>query len=203
MQPAHVSKPSRDYAIWGLCILLGIAGAVGRIVPVMDNFAPIGALALFAGAMLIRFRYAWLVPVFALLFGDVLVSLVKGYPLWTQSAGFALQRIFDLAAFVLITWVGYRYLSRTRTALRVGTFALASSFIFFLLSNFGVWFICQLQPEAGLSYPPTLGGLIDCYILGLPFYRGTLLGDLFYSGIFFGLAALASRQARALSTSHD
>ena len=203
MKPAHASNSSSGNAIWGLCILLGIAGAVGRIVPVMDNFAPIGALALFAGAMLIRFRYAWLVPVFGLLVGDLLVSLIKGYPLWTQSAGFAIQRIFDLGAFVLITWGGYRYLGKTRAALRVGAFALGSSAIFFLLSNFGVWAISQFQPEAGLSYPPTLAGLIDCYTLGLPFYRGTLLGDLFYSGIFFGLAALANRQGRALSTSHD
>lgn len=203
MKTIHKIAPCSRRLLIGLCVLLAIAGAVGRIIPVMDNFAPIGALALFAGAMLPRLWYAWIVPVVGLLLGDVLISIVKNHILWTQSAGFAMQRLFDLSAFIFIAWLGRAVLSTNRTSWRIGFSTLASSAIFFIISNFGVWLICQFQPETGLAYAPTLGGLINCYYMGLPFYRGTLLGDLIYSAIFFGLVVLAERHARTFSTSNE
>jgi hypothetical protein len=56
-----------------------------------------------------------------------------------------------------------------------------------LLSNFGVW-------AAGTMYPKTIEGLMACYVAGIPFLKGTLLGDLFYSGVLFGAFALAQKQ---------
>ncbi|MCZ6474899.1 MAG: hypothetical protein O6700_01100, partial [Gammaproteobacteria bacterium] len=48
----------------------------------------------------------------------------------------------------------------------------------FVLSNFGVWL--------GGFYPPTLSGLIECYVLAIPFYGVMLVGDGFYAAILFG-----------------
>jgi hypothetical protein len=56
-----------------------------------------------------------------------------------------------------------------------------------LLSNFGVW-------AGGTMYPKTIEGLMICYAAGIPFLKGTLLGDLFYSGVLFGMFALAQKQ---------
>ena len=50
-----------------------------------------------------------------------------------------------------------------------------------------------------------LAGLVECSIQALPFFRGTLAGDVLYTALFFGLHALTlpslsgRRQARALS----
>ncbi len=49
-------------------------------------------------------------------------------------------------------------------------FAAASSFLFFIVTNFGVW--------AQGWYPATVAGLIDCYTMALPFYRTMLIGNL-------------------------
>lgn len=46
-----------------------------------------------------------------------------------------------------------------------------ASFVFFLVSNFGVWLYW---------YPHTIDGLLKCYLLALPFYRNTLIGDLVF-----------------------
>lgn len=46
-----------------------------------------------------------------------------------------------------------------------------ASFLFFLISNFGVWWYW---------YPQTLEGLATCYTLALPFYSRTLIGDLIF-----------------------
>jgi hypothetical protein len=36
-------------------------------------------------------------------------------------------------------------------------------------------------------YPRTLSGQIDSYIAALPFLRNMLLGDLFFTGLIFGV----------------
>ena len=70
--------------------------------------------------------------------------------------------------------------------------ALAMSVGFFLLSNFAVWLVWNM-------YPHTLDGLAACYAAALPFFGTTLAGDALYTGLLFGLHALAVR-ARSTRT---
>lgn len=46
-----------------------------------------------------------------------------------------------------------------------------ASFSFFLISNLGVWWYW---------YPHTWAGLTTCYLLAVPFYKRTLVGDLVF-----------------------
>ena len=64
--------------------------------------------------------------------------------------------------------------------------SLISSTVFFIVTNLGVWLV-------GGLYPHTLPGLENCYILALPFFRNTLMGDLLYTGVLFGSFAMAKR----------
>ena len=57
---------------------------------------------------------------------------------------------------------------------------IGSSIAFFIITNFGVWI-------TGSMYPKNIFGLISCYTLAIPFYKGTLLGFLFYSFLLFGI----------------
>ena len=52
-----------------------------------------------------------------------------------------------------------------------------------------------------MNYPKTFAGLIECLIAGLPFIKGTLIGDLSYSLLFFGLhtAVIAVTQREKVS----
>ncbi|MCI0657884.1 MAG: hypothetical protein L0170_12550, partial [Acidobacteria bacterium] len=63
--------------------------------------------------------------------------------------------------------------------------ALAGSVIFFVVTNFAVW----LGSEG--FYEHTLDGLVRCYVLALPFFRNSVLGDLAWSIALFGLHDLA------------
>ena len=58
--------------------------------------------------------------------------------------------------------------------------ALASSISFFLISNFAVWAAWPAM------YPRGVNGLMMSYVAGLPFFRGTLESDLFFTVAFFG-----------------
>jgi hypothetical protein len=60
------------------------------------------------------------------------------------------------------------------------------------VSNFGVWW------SAGM-YPPTAGGLADCYVAGLPFFRNTLAGDAIYTALLFGVFEWSTRRFPALA----
>ena len=57
--------------------------------------------------------------------------------------------------------------------------AMSSSFIFFISTNFGVWFTSGY-------YPKSIDGILACYTLALPFFGNTLAGSLFYSAVMFG-----------------
>ncbi len=60
---------------------------------------------------------------------------------------------------------------------------------FFLITNFGMWL-------SGISfYPLTASGLMACYVGGIPYLGRTLLSDLAYSGLLFGLHAWIARVA--------
>jgi hypothetical protein len=60
--------------------------------------------------------------------------------------------------------------------------AVTGSFLFFVVSNFGAW----LDPQMG--YEKSASGLLQCYLMGLPFWRATLASDLFF-GIGFCVVA--------------
>src|SRR3569623_126313 len=50
------------------------------------------------------------------------------------------------------------------SALRVGAAALASSVLFFVITNFGMWLFSGF-------YPRTLAGLEACYVAAVPFFQ--------------------------------
>jgi hypothetical protein len=74
-----------------------------------------------------------------------------------------------------------RFYASNPTLLRWVGSVLGGSALFFLVTNGAVWLTAE-----GSIYPKTLAGLIQCYTMGLPFYKNTLLGDLTWSTVLFG-----------------
>ncbi len=58
--------------------------------------------------------------------------------------------------------------------------SLLGPVLFFVISNMGVFLFGQPQ-----MYPHTLAGLIDCYLMAVPFAKGTLLGTALYSTLYY------------------
>ena len=91
--------------------------------------------------------------------------------------------MFTYGAFALIALMGTFTLRKVCVPQLLFS-ALGASVIFFLVSNFGVWF------SSGM-YTKDIGGLIACYTAGIPFFKNTVLGDLVYSAALFGLFELS------------
>jgi hypothetical protein len=161
----------------GLTVLGGLARLAQNL-----NFAPVGALSLFAGARLRGWR-AYLLPIALMAATDPLVCLMFGYPL-RNAYSFATPFIYG--SLLLNVWIG-SHLRRTENPGWIGAAAIGGSVQFFAITNFGTW----LAP--GSQYGHTLSGLAACYVAAIPFFRNTLLSDLLFTAVFFGLHALLSR----------
>ena len=149
-----------------------VAAAALRLVPHPPNFTPIGAMALFSGAYLGRRGLAFVAPLAALLLSDLALGFYQGM----GTVYFSVSLIVVLGMLAL----------RRASAPRVGVAAIASSVLFFAITNFGMWLFSGF-------YPRTLAGLETCFIAAIPFFQNTLAGDLFYAALLFGGFAIAER----------
>jgi hypothetical protein len=149
------------------CLIL--IAAASRVIPHPPNFTPVTAIALFGGAYFTRKWLAFFVPLSSLFLSNLILGYAGSYVMY--------------ASFALIVSVGF-LLRRRRTAKAIAAAALASSVLFFLLTNFGVWFFDSMYPKTG-------AGLILCYTAAIPFFKNTLLGNAIYTVILFGGFAAA------------
>ena len=162
-----------------LALLLAIfAAAAMRLLPHPPNFSPIAAMALFSGAQLPRRMLAFAAPFGALILSDALLG------------GFYPGMNFVYLSFALTVLIGWAIAGR-KTILTIAAAALASSVLFFALTNFGMWLFSGF-------YPRTWEGLVTCYVAAIPFFQNTVAGDLFFAAVLFGGFALAERLMPAL-----
>jgi hypothetical protein len=157
--------------------------AFSRIIPHIPNFSPLGAIGLFGAAHFSKKWQAFLIPIAATWLSDLFINNVIYAQYYPNFTWFYEGFYWQYGSYLLITLTGLGILNKINIP-KVLTGTLASTAIFFLVSNFGCWI-------GSTTYPQNFGGLITCYAAGIPFLKGTLLGDLFYSGVLFGTFALA------------
>ncbi len=152
-------------------------GALLRLVPHWPNFTPIAAMALFGGAYIKKKHLAFLVPIAALLISD----LFLGFHKWM---------IAVYVSFALVVGIGMLLRNRVRTG-SVLLATVSASLLFFLITNFAVWI-------GSPFYPQNMAGLLESYTLAIPFLNNGIMGDLFFSTVFFGGFYLVQRRYPAL-----
>lgn len=153
--------------LWTVVALIIVVAAM-RLLPHPMNVTPIGALGLFAGAMLPS-RMAWLLPIAALLISD----MVNGF--------YALPAMaLVYLGFYCSAVIGRVWLARERTLGRLVSAVLASATVFFVISNLSAWL---------MYYPRTLDGFVQCYLSAIPFFGRSLFGDALYTTLLFGTYA--------------
>jgi hypothetical protein len=173
--PAEPRFKPMTLALAGVAVLAaGISLLPDSIRP--WNLSPIGALGLFAAARM-GFWPGVAFTALALGLKDVGYYIIHGWPpaplSWLCFAGYIA--------------IGYACLRRTESPVKIGAATLGGGLIFFLVSNFISWL------EQSLPYGYSFQGLLDCYTAAIPFYRGTLVGDVVFTGLLFGAHAVLSR----------
>ena len=159
-------------------IALILFASFTRIIPHMPNFTPIGAMALFGGAYLKNKNHAFLIPFLSLWISDLIINnFIFSY--YNDFTWFYPGFLWQYGSFFIMILIGFVFLKKISFT-NVLITSLSSSLIFFVITNFGVWI-------SGSMYPMDLQGLITCYVMALPFYKGTLLGFMCYSTFLFGV----------------
>lgn len=153
-----------------------------RVFPHAPNFAPVAAMALFGGTYLNR-KYSILIVLTTMLVSDYLLLYIHPFSnnfinlskVYSPVSLIHSTTLFVYGSFVLVSLIGV-WLSGRKSIKNVILASLASSILFFLVTNFGVW--------ATGAYSRDASGLLESYIMAIPFFRNTLLSDLFYTGAF-------------------
>lgn len=137
-----------------------------RVIPHPANFAPIGAIALFGGTYLNK-KLALVLPLAAMIVSDIFIGFDS-----------LESRLSVYGSFAVASLIGLWVRNHKNVYTVVGG-SLVSSVIFYLVTNFAFFY----EP---IMYPHNVQGIIASYTNAIPFFRNTILGDLFYVGILFG-----------------
>ena len=144
--------------------------AFARLIPHPPNFTPIIAVALISGYFLKNINLSLLILLVAMLLSDLFI-------------GFYENIIFVYASLLLITFIFHK-ISNKINFKNLFIYGFGASFIFFLVSNFGVW-VLGSPGVYDIAYEKNLNGLIECYILAIPFF-----GNTFFSTLIFAYPAI-------------
>ena len=152
----------------GVIILL----AFSRIIPHPPNFTPILSMAFFAGAILDRRLFAYFVIISSMLISDLYLGFHSSM----------LVVYFAISLSVLLGTIIHKRLNIINGLLGLS----GSVLLFYLITNFAVWY------GSGM-YTNNLQGLIECYILALPFLQNTISSTMLYSLLAFSAYYLADK----------
>lgn len=128
-----------------------------QVVPNLELVTTVSVLA----AVILGWRSALIVPLATMAISD---AIIGNSPIF----------MFTWGSFALIG-LGAMLLRKLNTKPKsqilysIG-FAATSSFVFFLITNFGVWTMGW--------YPATWAGLGECFMMAIPFYRTMLIGNV-------------------------
>lgn len=154
-----------------IAILFVAAGVALRLLPHPPNFSPIMAIALFSGVYLSK-KIAFALPIVAMIISDIFLGF------------YDLKLVLVVYLGIILCVVLGILVKKHKNFKTITLSSLSGSIIFFALTNFAVWFFYNW-------YPKNFLGLISCYVAALPFFKNSLLGDLFFALVFFGAYELA------------
>ena len=147
-------------------ISLIIILAFARLIPHPPNFTPIITVAIISGYFFKNFNLSVLILLAAMLISDLFI-------------GFYENIIFVYLSLILITFIFHKISSKIKFK-NLFIYGFAGSVIFFLVSNFGVWALGSPGVN-DIAYDKSLSGLIQCYILAIPFFGNTFMSTLIFS----------------------
>ncbi|OGZ27170.1 MAG: hypothetical protein A2365_00680 [Candidatus Nealsonbacteria bacterium RIFOXYB1_FULL_40_15] len=149
-----------------LILIFIFIGVSARLLPHFPNATPLMAIGLFGGAYLSR-KLSFAAPVAIMLVSDAIIGF---YDLKLM--------VFVYFSLLMPIFLGF-LIKKNKKWGNIFILSIVASFSFFLITNFAVW---AFYPW----YSRDLAGLVNCYLMALPFFRNALFGDLFYVAVFFG-----------------
>lgn len=163
-------------------ILVAVA-VVTRSLPYLFHFdalffQPVMAMGIFSITIFRKDKTAILVPLLAMLAGDLVIEIVKpGTGFYTGQATIYLYLAISVAA---------AYFFKAGNSMHITLAALVVPIVFFLLSN-GIPVFISLGDAYPSTYPRNINGLMLSYEAGYPFLLKDIVSTALFSALFFGI----------------
>ena len=171
-------SPARRVLLSFVLIVLGILGRT--VFQIGENIEFVTSASLLAASFL-GLRWAVIVPLVIMAVSDFII-------------GNTLIFLFTWSAYLLTGLLGFFFLTKKsgiiNHVLKATGTGVISSIIFYLWTNFGVWAL-----DSFAMYSDDLSGLIDSYIMGIPFFKANLYGNLVFVPLSFFLFHLIFSKA--------
>ena len=150
-----INKNLKNYFL-PICLIIVLS--FSRLIPHPWNFTPILAMGIFSGFYFKNFILGSFVVVFSMFVGDLFL-------------GFHSTMFFTYTSLIIAVVLGL--LIKKFKFTEILFYGVASSVCFFLVTNFGAWLTLEM-------YEKNLAGLLQSYVLAIPFFHNTLISTLFY-----------------------
>ena len=150
------NKRNFQFYILPICVILILS--FSRLIPHPWNFTPILATGIFSGFYFKNFILSLFVVVISMFIGDLFI-------------GFHNTMFFTYISLIVAVTLGC--LIKNFKIISILFSGLLSSVVFFVVTNFGVWFLEDL-------YEKNFSGLMQSYVMGIPFFHNTLISTLIY-----------------------
>ena len=144
-------------------IFITLIFVLSRIIPHPPNFTPILAGIIFLPFIKKDLTFSVIVPLAAMLISDLIIGM-HSLMLWTYGP------------ILFLSCLTY-YLNQDNI-LRIGSLAVITPMVFFLVSNFGVWI-------TGSYYAKDISGLMECYFNAVPFYASSAISCMLFTALFY------------------
>jgi hypothetical protein len=163
----------RDLTIFALLLAFGV---LGRWAQPAWNFTPLAAVTALGAFYFRSWLPAVLLPATLLLVSDL---ILPSHDSWQVQVSVHLSAIVPL-----MLGRAARGQQGWRRVAFWGMCGFVPATVFYLVTNFAVWASKSL-------YAPTVAGLVESYVKGLPFYRTMLAGDVCYIALMTACLAAA------------
>ncbi|CAI8271653.1 MAG: Uncharacterised protein [Owenweeksia sp. TMED14] len=150
-----------------------------RFIPHIPNFTAIGSVAILGGFWMRGGRLFLIIPLLILFLSDIILNIVVYKSSSLLSSMFYPGMGFVYAGHLAMFMWGF-YIVKKPNALKWMGHAAGANLIFFILSNFGVWF-------GNPSLPQNIFGLLSVYAAAIPFYLSSLAGTVVYGGVMLAV----------------
>tara|TARA_B100000029_G_scaffold238813_1_gene235928 strand:+ start:215 stop:727 length:513 start_codon:yes stop_codon:yes gene_type:complete len=132
--------------------------ALSRLIPHPWNFTPVLAIGVFSGFYFKQIYLSFFVVIFSMFIGDLFL-------------GFHSTMFFTYISLAVTVLIGLNIKRFSFAEILIG--GLSSSLAFFIITNFGAWLTLEM-------YEKNLSGLLQSYVLAIPFFHSTLISTLLY-----------------------
>lgn len=151
----EIMKKYKHY-ILPICLILVLS--FSRAIPHPPNFTPILAVGIFSGFFFRNFFLSSFIVLSSMFVGDLYL-------------GFHGTMVFTYTALIVSVLIGA--LIKNFKFKELFFTSLFSSFCFFIITNFGAWLTLPM-------YEKNLAGLLQSYVLAIPFFHNTLISTFIY-----------------------